>query len=214
LLSFGYDDVITDNGRDSQPEALTQIPPQAGQPADKLEGTEHYVVEMMTDSDDEFIIATDKIEIFPVPDGHLAGIEDEAKLAAMPDELEIVVNDPYPGSHYFLVLEIDKPNSTAATPNFENIRSLEFNKDDNLVVLTDKSVTNSNPKFDPVIFSEWEKISNQYSGSIEHGDVITFYLVSATDFSNGETLIEVLDDPWFELDNELTIRGSINSLND
>ena len=72
------DEVVSENSSVTRSNIYTQILPSEGEEAIDAQGVEHFAVEMFSETGDQsIVIATNKIEVFPVPTGELSNFGDE-----------------------------------------------------------------------------------------------------------------------------------------
>ena len=201
LVSVGYDRIVMENIREEYNDKFTQILPQEGQDVLKIKGVENYVVEMVTGVDDEIVLSNEKIEVYSVPDGAISGFNGE-EIKVLPEEVNLTVNDAYPGSKIILRLTVSTPLAGGGGDTYGEGHDIE---------LVHKNISPDDSADVDITFSEWEIIAEEY-GDLVNGDLLTLSLISKTKFSNGDELIEVLSVDSAAFGNELKIRAGINTL--
>ena len=186
-ITIVRDKVITENATVTRSNLYTEILPAEGEEAYKAEGVEHFAVETISENNSA-VIATNKIEVFPLTTGELADFGNGASWTAFPDHLTVNVEDAYPGSEVIFRVEVTKASAD------ENTAPL-------VVDLLHKNINELGSEDLHVEFSEYDLLD------IENGDQLNFQLISKSVFDE-----IVLAEEFRTLNFNLIIRAGINSL--
>ena len=183
------DEVITENGSVTRSNLYTQLLPEEGEEAYEVQGVEHFAVETFSeDSGENTVIATNKIEVFPLTTGELKNFGDTTRWTALPDYLEIDVEDAYPGSEIIFRVEVTKASAAEGDPPL-------------VVELLHKNIGEITSEDLDLEFSEFDLLD------LANNDELNFQLISKSVYDE-----IVLSEEFRTLDFDLFIRGGINSL--
>ncbi len=182
------DSIINKNQTETQPEVFTAIVPGEGKEPFEAKGVEHFTVKTISDSSEREVIANAQIKIFPLTTGELGNFDESPTVSSLPDTIDIVVDDAYPGSEIILRVKVNA-EAPDGDPSKSSIDALTRS-----IRITDSEDLN-------IAFSELDQIN--YS----NGDQVTFCLISESIF---DTLI--LAEQMVTIDSDLFIRGSVNTL--
>ena len=185
------DKVISENGSITRSNLYTQLLPDAGEEAYQVQGVEHFAVEMFSDTgEDTTVIATNKIEVFPLTTGNLSNFGDETSWTRIPEFVGVNVDDAYPGSQIIFQVEVTKASADENAPPL-------------VVNLLQKPIGQVTSEDLQIQFSEFALLN------IENDDKLNFQLISKTVFDE-----VILSEELRTIDFDIFIRAGINSLSE
>ncbi|MEM9081338.1 MAG: hypothetical protein AAGC74_11675 [Verrucomicrobiota bacterium] len=178
-----FETYLSDNGEHELEFTITAL--DGGNPL-KVAGEEHFFIQALEDYGvDPVVIARDEIQIWPVADGSIEGVEDGDRVGISPRDLTMTVNDAYPGSVIYCHAYEGAPNLGT-----EGI----------LVPGSHKNVTATFATDHEFILSDW-------TGVFPEDGYYTLELLTETPFGT-----ERLDFVSFYVDATLNVRGSLQGL--
>lgn len=181
---------VTENRSDTQAGIFTSITPEGSQPSYKVKGTEHFTVEMVSDSAEGNIIANAQIEVFPLSTGALYNLPERDTISSLPEYIGVQVDDAYPGSEVILQATITTPSED---PNGEPTVKV--------VDLLNRNINNIDSEDINVQFSEYDRFP------LTSGDEFTLRIIVSSPIDD-----LVVSEETRIFDTSISIRGSINTL--
>ncbi|MDP0492467.1 MAG: hypothetical protein Q7Q71_15580 [Verrucomicrobiota bacterium JB023] len=152
----------------------------------KVSGEEHFFIQAMQDYGvDPIVVAQDKIQIWPVTDGHFEGITDNEALNGHPTDVRMIVNDAYPGSTIYA-------QTYPGTP--------ELGTDGKLIQGSHKNVTED-------ASASYDFQLNDWDGHFESDGVYTLEIYSESAFGR-----ERLCHLTITIDMSMVFQGGVHSI--
>ena len=196
------DTIISDNGVSTLPGLYTSISPTGEQPAYKVSGVEHFVVDTFSDSrgsrdsrdsresDADDSIARAKIEVFPLTTGTMSELAQDQFIRSLPEKITMNVEDAYPGSEIIL-------QATVTTPAANSSDAAQVKT----VVLLHRNISNESHETLELTFSEFGLLP------VAHGDMVDFSLISNSVFDS-----IILDEQSGTIDYNIKVNAGIHTV--